>query len=358
MSQPWSQSARLFVLVLVILAAILLVYAMRPLIGPLVIAALLAYVLNPLVDLAQRRARLPRGLVVPSLYVISLVVLVVLVITLTPVLAQQAQTISVELQEIGATLEQSLSREIVIFDFVVIPDEIVAIPNLSQQFIRSDRLLVMLETASTNFVWILVILVVSYYLLLDWDRLREWLFRLVPPSRDIDVRRLYDEIRLIWRNYLRGQLVLMAIMGVLTGVGMAAIGLPGAAAIGVLTGFLDVVPTLGPTFALIIAAIVAWLEGSTYLPLSDFWFTLLVVAVHTGIQVLENVYLRPRVMGRRMQIHPVVVFVGIIAALSTIGVLGALIVVPLLGTAAVVGSYLRARILALEPWPQPEDDSS
>ena len=197
-----------------------------------------------------------------------------------------------------------------------------------------------------------IILIVTFYLLLDWDKLREWMIRLAPPNYQPDARRLYGRIKDIWQAYLRGQLTLMVVIGILTGVSLAVVGMPGAAALGLLTGILDAILSVGPVVAMIIAAIVAWFQGSTYLMIDNLWFVVIILGIYGLIQGLENVWLRPRVMGRQLNMHPAIVFLGIIAALTLVGAVGALIVLPVMGTVGVLGSYLRCRILGLDPFPE------
>jgi len=351
MNHTWSRNTRTFVLLITVAVLLALVYAARALLGPLIIAALLAYVLNPLVTVVNRRSKLPRNLVVALLYLLSLGVLVLLAVVFVPPLVEEAQTLTSELQSISSQIQERLSEQITILGFEMAPGEIIGVTEtFPEQFIRSDRILMMLEAATTNLVWILVILVTTYYLLQDWEKLRDWLLGLAPEEAETDVRRLYVEVKDIWQSYLRGQLALMVVMALITGLALFAVGMPGAAALGVLTGLFDVIPTIGPTIALIVTALVAWFEGSTYLPLSHGYFTALVVVLHLLIRWAENAYLRRRVMDPKIQIHPAVVFVGIVGALSMVGILGALVVVPVLGTVATVGNYLRRRMLGVDPW--------
>ncbi len=353
MNHTWSRNTRTFVLLVTAAVMLTLTYAARELLGPLIIAAMLAYVLNPLVTFVNRRSKLPRNLVVALLYLLSLGVLVLLAVVFAPPLVEEAQALTSELQSISAQIQERLSERITVLGFEMAPGEIIGVSEtFPEQFIRSDRILLMLQAASTNLVWILVILVTTYYLLQDWEKLREWLIGLAPEEGEADVRRLYVKVKNIWQSYLRGQLALMVIMAILTGLALVAVGLPGAAALGVLAGLFDVIPTIGPTIALLVTALVAWFEGSSYLPLSHGQFTALVAALYLLIQWAENVYLRRRVMDPSIQIHPAVVFIGIIGALSMVGILGALVVVPVLGTVAAVGTYLRRRMLGMEPWPE------
>ena len=223
--------------------------------------------------------------------------------------------------------------------------------ELFSGFVSTDVIFGVLQTASVNLVWVLVIAVTTYYLLKDWPLLRAWLLNIAPPNHKPDAERLFNEITTVWGRYLQGQLVLMIIMGVLTGLGLAAIGLPGAVAIGILAGALDALLSIGPTFAMLIAAIVAWVAGSTYLNLSNGWFALLVIIVFTSIQVAENIWLRPRIIGNSLRIHPAIVLIGVVGGLALGGVLVALIIIPLLSSAGIIGRYLYCKILDIQPWP-------
>lgn len=351
MDHPWSRNVRIFVLLLAAAAGASVLYAARALIGPLLIAALLAAILNPLVTIINRRSRLPRNAVVLLFYLLAMGSILLLGFAVAPPLARQVRLLSQELQQTILELETTLSERIVVLGFEVAPEEILGESDVVvENLIRSDRLVALLEATTTNLVWILVILVTTYYLLQDWDRLREWFFGLMPSEIESDLRRLYERIRHIWQNYLRGQLLLMLFTGLLTAVVLAAVGLPGALVIGLLTALLDVIPTLGPALVMIIAGLLAWFNGSSYLPLSPGWFMLLVVALHGLVQAVENAWLRPHIMGQRLQLHPAVVFIGIVAALYLVGALGALVVVPVLGTMAVLGNYVHRRVLGLDPW--------
>ncbi len=350
--RPWSRNSRYLALFLTVAALLLVLYAARDLLSPLLIAAFLAFLFNPLVTAATRRARLPRKLVITLLYAVLLGLLLLLALSFAPAVLDRLRGLSLELQTLLANLERLLAQRIVILGFTVQPEEILGEPeSLSARFFGSQRLLAVLTATTTNLGWLLVILVTTFYLLQDWSRLREWIFGLAPEWAESDVRRLYDEIRLVWQNYLRGQLVLMFFVGIVTWLGLEVVGLPGAGALGLLTGVLDIVPTLGPTLAMVGAVLIALSEGSSHLLFSNLWIALLTFLLYLLIQAVENVWLRPQIMSSRLQIHPAVVFVGVVASLYLLGMIGALLVVPVLGTLAIVGSYLRCRILEMDPWP-------
>jgi predicted PurR-regulated permease PerM len=349
LNEGWSKATRYLVLIIVLMGLVWLLFAVRALIGPLVIAALLAYVLNPAVTLIINRTKLSHNLSASLVYLLFLAVLVALLVIFVPVVISQAKSLATELKGFGAQLEDALASPVTFLGFDLSFDDLLAeLQEISSPLLKPDRILRVLRATTTNLTWILVALVTTYYLLRDWERLREWLIRLAPEAYQSDVRQLHEEIKGVWQAYLRGQLLLMLLVGVLTGLGSAAVGLPGAVALGLLAGVLELIPSLGPTATAVVAAIVAWFEGSACLPLSNAWFTVVVIALYGLIQLVENVWLHPRIMGRSLRLHPGLVFVAVVGALALAGALVALIIVPLIGSAVVAGRYIRCRVLGLE----------
>lgn len=357
MNEGWSRAIRYLALIIVLVSLVWLLSAARPLIGPLVIAALLAYVLNPAVTLIKTRTSLRHSTSVSLVYLLFLVGLVAMLVIFVPVVAQQAKRVALELQIVRVRLEDALVSPLTFLGFELRLDELlVELQDISAPLFKPERVLRMLIAATTNLAWIVVILVTTYHLLRDWERLREWLIGLAPQAYQPDVRRLYEEIKGVWQTHLRGQLLLMLLVGVITGMGSAAIGLRHAVLLGLLAGALDLIPSLGPAVAMVVAVAVAWFEGSAYLPLPKGWFAVVVIVLYLLIQQVENIWLQPRIMGRRLRLHPGLVFVAVTGALALGGTVVALIIVPLLASAGVVGRYVHRRMLGLEPWPEAVDN--
>jgi len=215
---------------------------------------------------------------------------------------------------------------------------------------RPEQALQILQTTSRGFLWFLVIIMTTYHLMTEWDNLREWLIRGAPDSYQKDIRQLYLEIRGIWLGYLAGQVRLMVILAIIYAVFWSAIGLPGAILIGMLAGFLNLVPEVGPGAAALIAMLVAWLEGSNFLPISNGWFALLTGGIYLVLNNFKTIYLQPRILGKSVFLHEGVVFVAIIAAIMLQGILGVLIVVPVLASIMIIGRYIRRKLLGLNPF--------
>jgi predicted PurR-regulated permease PerM len=257
-------------------------------------------------------------------------------------------------QRVGSLALSPLATPIIIGRVVIHPPtQFPDLENLLSQLTAPllEDALQLVENTSRSLAWLLLSVVSMYYFLTEWDHLREWLLGLVPEPYQDDGLSLYEQVRGVWVGYLWGQIILVFIVGVVFTLIWVAIGLPGALVIGPLTGLLTLIPDLGPLIGTLIAALVALLEGSTVLSISNFWFMLLVLAIYGVLMIIKNIWVRPRVMGRSVQMHEGLVFMAIVGGVVYGGVLGALIVVPVLASLGVVGHYLRRRILGLEPFP-------
>ena len=353
MNKSWSKSTRYIIAMLLLVATIWLTIFAIDLIEAIAISALLAYILNPLVTFVHTRAKVSRTWIVWFVYLFSLAGLVAIGIVFIPLIPEQTANLISELQVIVAQIQADyLSAPIVFMNIEIpindlIPDISAFSPNSS---VRTDIILDAIETTTTNVGWLAVILVSTFYLLQDWARLRQWLSKWIPKEHDKDARHLYEQIALVWNQYFRGQFRLSLIVGTLTGIGAALVGLPGAVIFGILAGIFDVLLSVGPLIITGVAALVALFGGSAFLGLSNVAFMLVVVAIFSVIQVVENVWLRPRIMGQSLNLHPAIVFIAIITSLALTGILTALIVIPMVASTAVIIRYLHAKIFELDPW--------
>jgi predicted PurR-regulated permease PerM len=121
--------------------------------------------------------------------------------------------------------------------------------------------------------------------------------------------------------------------------------------LGLIAGILDLIPSLGPTLAAILAVAIAFLEGSAYLPVSNFFFALIVLGIYLVVQQVENIWIRPALMGRRLRLHPALIFVGVFGSLAMFGILAALVVIPVMSSIGVIGRYIMCRMQGINPYP-------
>lgn len=160
---------------------------------------------------------------------------------------------------------------------------------------------------------------------------------------------LAKQIGHLWLIYLRGQFLQSIIMGFITWVVGAAIGLQHAFFLGLLAGLLDTVPTIGAAVATIPAIAVALIYGSEVIPVEDWIFGLIVVAVYLIIQQVGELLIRPHLMGRSLHLPPLVVFVAIVIGAIVANVAGAYLAVPLLVAVREIIRYVRHKWRAAPP---------
>jgi predicted PurR-regulated permease PerM len=137
------------------------------------------------------------------------------------------------------------------------------------------------------------------------------------------------------------------------GVGAAVLGLPNALSLGLLAGFLELVPSLGPFLATIPAVLIALLQGSSHFAIGHGWFALIVLVFYVGVQSLENTFIVPRVLGDAVKVHPLVILAGVIVGAATVGVLGVFLAAPVIASLRDILGYLYRKVLNVEPFPEP-----
>jgi hypothetical protein len=143
----------------------------------------------------------------------------------------------------------------------------------------------------------------------------------------------------------------MVIIGMMVWLGLAILGLPGAFALGIIAGLLEIIPNLGPLLAAIPAVIVALLQGSDTLAVSHFIFALIIIVFYIVVNFFENTVVVPRVMGESVKLHPLVVILGVLVGASTWGILGALLAAPVIASGRVIFSYLYRHVIGVHPFP-------
>jgi predicted PurR-regulated permease PerM len=269
-------------------------------------------------------------------------------------LAAQSADLNLNVRRFLSGVEALLGRRVVVAGFRIdlqqaIEQAAVSFQGLIEPLF-SQTLLFAVEAIS-SLIWVVFIIVVSFYLVKDSSALFAWLARLTPSGYRQDFIRLRSEINLIWSAFLRGQLTLALVVALIfTGAGFA-IGLPYALAMGVLAGLLEFLPSLGHGIWMIIAILLALFAGSTWLPIPNWAFALIIGGLHIFFQQFDLNYLIPRIIGRRVQLPPLVVILGIVTGALIAGVLGVVLAAPTIASARVLGRYIYANLLDWDPFP-------
>ncbi|HJR82112.1 MAG TPA: AI-2E family transporter [Anaerolineales bacterium] len=358
MKENWSTPFRYIVGIISFILLVAFLYYARDAVTNLAIAAFVAYLINPAVVYLTTRTRMQRVAAVNLVYFSAVILLIGLPATLLPIFADEAQIVIEDLLNLANQLRQTLASPIRIGGLVFHLEEWGQSLFQVQDAVLSpipERFLQLLETTSVGVLWFLVILVSVHLFLSQWPAMRDWLINLAPPAYRPEMEELYNRVKRVWMAYLRGQIVLMVIVGVVFTIAWLILGIPGALVLGLIAGLFTLVPDVGPFLAIVLAAGVTLLEGSTWIPLSNLWMTGIVLIVYLILINLKNFFLRPYIMGRSVHMNEALVFIAIIIATILKGILGALLVVPVLASVIVIAGYIQRRVLGLPPF---EDDGT
>lgn len=358
LSRPaWSPTTKALVATGLAILAIYLLTRFRVVFTHLILASILAFALSPLVGAIEKRLKLPRWLATLLVYLILVGVLLTVPALIIPPVVERLSGLGAALEGILGLIESAMGEAIVIGGVTIngaqLLDQLVASLRELLQPVFGRTLGFAFELVS-SFVTAGFVLVISFYLVKDSAKLRQWLGGLPPAEYQEDAHRLAGEINTIWGSFFRGQVLLALIVATGFAVVGTVIGLPFALAMGMLAGLMEFLSSVGHTIWLVTASILAFFLGSTWLPIPNWLMLLIAIGLHVLFTQIDLNYLIPRIIGRRIQLHPLAIILGIIAGASVAGVLGIVLAAPAIATARVLVRYLFANLLDAEPFPEPQ----
>ena len=319
------------------LCAAFVLWLLAPVLTPVVVAAVLAYALTPLVDRLDDlgRGRLPRVLAVMLVELLFVVVVLGIALLIVPILAKELpqlrDQVPVLLDHANAWLKPFLAQ----FGLSVSLD-VASIKAFVFKYLTAnaeDTLASVMSSVKLGgsvafavFSNLVLIPVALFYLLMDWHGFVDRVLELVPPRGRAAYDSFTNEADTVMGQYLRGQLLVMGVLSVYYSAGLALFGLDLALPIGIFTGLAVFVPYVGFGLGLILALLAGLLEFSGSGGASK---ALLMVAAVYGLgQVIEGFFLTPRLVGKRVGLHPLAVIFALLAFGQVLGFLGVLIALP------------------------------
>ena len=333
--------------VLWIAAALILLFLwqVRAILTPFLWAIVTAYVLNPVVVFLARRTRMPRRVWSIVFYLVLLGLLIWGLTTLVPLLSQQLSDFARELprnfREAGKLLGQSEIDLLGVTINLNAPDEEISrqITLLAQQLGR-EALPGALPHLAESLLHLLVYLVSTFFLLLEADRIGDFIYRYTPPAARTELGPWLRRINHVLGAYIRGQLILVVLMTVVTYIALTLLGVRFAPLLAIFTGLVETMPFIGPYIAAGTSILVALTQG--YAP---FGWTPIILAVavaiaYTILRQLEDNFVMPFLIGRLVHLHPLIVIFAVLSGAAIGGILGLLIAVPVAATLKIVITYL------------------
>ncbi len=351
----WSNTTKLAVWAILLIIGGWALVRFSVAIPSLIVSALLAFLLTPPTNWIVRHTGLPRGVAILLVFLVLLALIILAPVLITPSLVSLTSNVQFDFQSFNEFINNigNISLKWGPVD-VDVHNLLLQSSEGLQQFLTtyvSQAALSLLGMLSSLF-WVAFIIVVTFWLIKDGYKLENWFFEHLPRPYRRDVSRLLRELGLIWGSFFRGTLVLAFIVGAMVGVTMWVLGLKHVLLIAIFAGFMEFIPSLGPTLGALLAVFVAFFGGSSWIPLDNWLIALIVMVIYILIFQFEQVYLYPRVVGRRVNLHPGVVFVGAILGAVEFGLLGVLLAAPTLASVRVLMRYILRRLTDREPFPE------
>ena len=332
------------------LLAALAIWSLGPVLTPFIVAAVLAYVLHPLVERLVK-LRVPRALAVVVVETAAILIVLAVALLIVPILSKQLPLLREQIPLFADRLNATLSPLLARFDIDVALDT-ASIKAFVLKYLNAnaeDWTTTALSSARIGGSILLAIIgnvflvpMVLFYLLSDWNNLMQRLRGLIPPRLKQSTSGFIDECDSVLGQYLRGQLSVMVVLAVYYSVGLALFRFDLAVPVGVFTGLAVFIPYVGFGLGLTLALISGALQFTG-------WHGIVGVAVVFGIgQLLESFVLTPRLVGERIGMNPLTVIFALLAFGHLFGFVGVLIALPVSAVLVVAVRRLREMYLTSE----------
>lgn len=316
-----------------------LVYLLSPILAPFLLSALLAYLFDPLADQLEAR-KLSRTLSVVIVFATMILIVTAVLLWLVPALEKEISKLLRNLPHFIATIREWimpwLQENFGIQDDALDASQLIEILKQHWQKAGGFASTVITSISKSGFAIVsglmnlLIIPVVTFYLLRDWDILVAEVKQLLPSSKQSIILRLTKEADEVLGAFLRGQFSVMIALGVIYSLGLTLVGLDYAFLIGMLSGLISFIPYLGSTVGLVLATLAAGVQ------FQDWAHAIFAGGVFAVGQMLEGFVLTPLLVGNKIGLHPVSVIFAIMAGGQLFGFAGVLLALPVASVLMVI----------------------
>ena len=337
---------RIFLLAGIVLLVWVL-YLLKPVVIPFIGAFFLAYLFSPLVDVLVK-IKLPRWLAISVVFIGIGVTLTIALWYLVPLIWKQLvyarDSIPAGIHWINATFLPWVSST---FNLQAMEIDTEQMSKAVMEYVQTNysadsiqSVLLKLAQSGLNFIQIggtvVLIPIIAFYFLLDWDRMLQNLRRLIPRQYEATTLQIVGECHSVLGAFVKGQFLVMLLLGIVYAVGLQLIGLEVGLIIGMVAGLASIIPYLGFAVGIIAAVIASLFQFGL-----DWMHLLLVGVVFMIGQAVEGYILQPFLLGDKIGLSPVAVVFAVLAGAQLAGFLGMLIALPVAAVIVVLLKHLR-----------------
>lgn len=348
-----SPRARAVVIWLAVLFGGFVLFEAHHALNPFIWAIITAYIFYPLVSLVHRTTRLPKHLITGWFFAMVALVLAIVLINIIPLLVTQIDDLRQDLPRSVEDTQQWIetNANLRFSDFGLESDFVEErLTVLSEEIggTLSSYALPLLLSTFTVAIELLIYLIASFYFIVYGDRF-------ILAMRDILNRRYHREFdRLILDinstlgRYIRGQLLLVVIMSTASFIALSILRVDYALSVAIATGFLELIPLIGPWSAGALAVGIALFQETTPFDWSNATLAIVVGVTYFALRQLEDSFVIPLVIGRIVHLHPLLVILVLVLGTSLGGVLGLILAVPVAAVLKILFSFFYAKLMARE----------
>ncbi|MCL5435354.1 MAG: AI-2E family transporter [Patescibacteria group bacterium] len=303
-------------------------YVERAILTPFILAAIFAYLFNPVVNFFSHKIKLPRAVSIIIIY--ALIILVVIAGSVS--LSRRILDESSELTQFAVTLNKEAKHQVdVLPDWVkpAVSDTIYSIQKTKVFSAPSD--LSFFPKAFSRVLSFIIFLFSAFYFLKEGKGMRDKLLNFMPNEYKFEVEILLRKINTALGSYLRGQVFLVLLVSSVLFIALSILGVKFALILAIFSGLAEIVPIIGPIVAASLTATVAFIGGTSNFSLAPLQTAIAVVVIYTVVRQLQDYLVNPYIMGKITKLHPLVILFAVLAGEHTAGILGLILAVPVAG---------------------------
>lgn len=316
-------------------------YLERAVLTPFILAAIFAYIFNPVVNFFSRHLRLPRALSVLIIYLAIVIMVAMAGMAFSSRIIEESSDLRLEAAAVTKTAKSEINS---LPDWLkpTVNDTLVSIEKGT--FISYPSVISIVPKAFSRILSFIIFLFAAFYFLKEGRKMFDKLLNFVPNDYKVEVDILFRKINSVLGGYLRGQIFLIVFVSLVLFICLTILGVKFALILAVFSGFAEIVPIIGPIVAASIAALAAYLGGASNFNLAPLQIALAVVVIYTIVRQLQDYLVNPYVMGKITKLHPLIILFSVIAGEHIGGIIGLILAVPIAGVVKIIFEYSLDRI--------------
>lgn len=315
----------LFLLALGVLI-IWFLYLEREILTPFILAAIFAYIINPLVSFVSEKTKLPRVFSIIGIFLLIIGVLLFGSITLSGKISEESS----EIQNFAQNLIKTANFQVGNLPYWARPAAEDVLSSLNQTKLVALSLSVV-PRALSGVISFVIFIFAGFFFLKEGRSFVDKFLNLIPNDYKIEIEILIRKVNSVFGGYLRGQLLLVFLVSTALFIALSLLGIKFALLLAIFSGFAELVPFIGPIVAGAVAAIAAFITQSSNFNVDPAQLALVVIIIYFILRQVEDYFVIPFIMGKITKLHPLIILFSVLAGGHIGGLLGLILAVPVAG---------------------------